>query len=115
MADEKLQNPKDWDFEHAERRRPQKNVRAVVSVAFAREDFERLSEHAQRLGLKTSEFIRVAALGRLRGGLMDAHFVLRTSELRDDAHFGPAASRTGSLSSRVERERPEVETAAAAG
>ena len=59
-----LEDPENWDYEHAERRPGRKQARAVVSVAFAREDFERVSEGAQRLGQRTSEFIRVAALRR---------------------------------------------------
>lgn len=56
----------EWDFEHAERRPGVKNARAVVSVAFKRTDFERVSEYAERHNMKTSEFIREAALGAAR-------------------------------------------------
>ena len=57
-----LQNADSWDYEHAQRRPRIRKPRAVVSVAFSREDFERVAEHAQRLGMRTSELIRQAAL-----------------------------------------------------
>lgn len=41
------------------------NRRAVVSVSMAREDFERVSEYARKHGMKTSEFLRQAALDRI--------------------------------------------------
>ena len=62
---EALQNPDEWDFEHAERRSGVKQPRAVVSVAFSRDDFERVSGCAERLRKRTSEFIREAALERV--------------------------------------------------
>ncbi|MDQ3693787.1 MAG: hypothetical protein M3464_09170 [Chloroflexota bacterium] len=55
-----LQDPEAWD--EGEVRPPVKSPRAIVSVAFAREDFERIAEYATRRGMKTSEFIRRAAL-----------------------------------------------------
>ena len=59
---EELKDPNEWDFESAEVHRPVKKPRAIVSVAFPREDFELVSERASQLGMKTSEFIRVAAI-----------------------------------------------------
>lgn len=56
-----LQDPESWSNK-SEVRAPVKPQRAVVSVAFSREDFDRVVEHAQRAGMKTSEFIRYAAL-----------------------------------------------------
>src|SRR5881396_2104439 len=60
-----LQNPENWAFEAAERRPARRGVRAIVSVAFTREDFERVAAAAEQLGKRTSEFIREAALGRV--------------------------------------------------
>jgi hypothetical protein len=57
----------EWDFENAERREPTRRPRAVVSVAFSRDDFELVEERAKRLGKKLSEFIREASLARARG------------------------------------------------
>jgi hypothetical protein len=60
-----LQNPETWDFEHAEKQEGRKARRAVVSVAFHREDFHRVADAAQRAGMTTSEFIRNATLKKL--------------------------------------------------
>ena len=57
-----LEKAASWDFESAQHRPPVKGGRAVVSVAFNRSDFERVAECAERRGLRTSEFIRQAAL-----------------------------------------------------
>lgn len=53
-----------WE-DDGEVREPVKAARAVVSVAFARDDFERVVDHAQRAGMKTSEFIRASVLRSL--------------------------------------------------
>lgn len=57
-----LEDPTSWDYEGGERRPGAKQARAVVSVAFPRADFERVSECAEQLGMRTSEFIREGAL-----------------------------------------------------
>ena len=59
---EQLQSPDEWDLEGAEIREPVKNPRVVVSVAFRRPDFDLVSDFARRVGKKTSEFIREAAV-----------------------------------------------------
>ena len=46
---------------------PVKPTRAIVSVAFSRSDFDELADHAERTGMKLSEFIREAALKQLHG------------------------------------------------
>lgn len=56
-----LESPEHWSDE-GEVRPGVKASRAVVSVSFDRHDLERVSEHALRQGMKTSEFIRAAAL-----------------------------------------------------
>jgi len=60
-----LENAETWDYETAERRLGVKGARAVVSVAFSRDDFERVSAWAEQVGKRTSEFIREAALERV--------------------------------------------------
>jgi len=60
-----LEDPKEWDSDRAESRPPSKSARAVVSVAFSRVDFDRVSDAAMGEGMKTSEFIRDAALTRV--------------------------------------------------
>lgn len=54
---------KKFDFNKAERFEPvSKNKRAIVSVAFDSEDFQRISKLAADHGKYTSEFIRDAVL-----------------------------------------------------
>ena len=57
-----LQNPESWDLQSTVVHHPVPRPRAVVSVPFSREDFELISSYAQRVGMKTSAFIRAAAL-----------------------------------------------------
>ena len=61
-----LENPEHWDYERGEKRPGVKGARAVVSVAFGREDFDRVVACAEHLGKKTSEFIREAAVDKAR-------------------------------------------------
>jgi hypothetical protein len=60
-----LQDPDSWDYERAIELPASKKPRAVVSVAFAREDFERVAMAARRDGKKISEFVRDAAIGQV--------------------------------------------------
>ncbi len=62
VSDETLEQPESWDLEKAERHLPSKGGRAIVSVAFSRDDLRRVAECAEKLGMRTSEFIRQAAL-----------------------------------------------------
>jgi len=57
-----VQDPNAWDWEHAERRPGGESKRVFVSVAFSREQFEAVAERAREHGMKTSDFIRSAAL-----------------------------------------------------
>ena len=66
MSEEQLQDPANWDFERAEKRPGVKKTRAVVSVAFSQEDYDDVLDAAERRGMRTSEFIRSAALDRAR-------------------------------------------------
>ena len=59
---EELQDAESWEEAGAIVQPSGKAPRAVVSVAFPREDFERVVAQAQVAGMKTSEFIRQAAL-----------------------------------------------------
>ena len=65
MTDEEMQNPENWDFDKAEEKPGRSQGRAIVSVAFSREDFNLVSQHAKMLGLKTSELIRNATLEQI--------------------------------------------------
>ncbi len=60
-----LQDESTWDFDKAETRPASRSSRVVVSVAFTRQDFERVAEHAESVNMKTSEFIRTAALDKV--------------------------------------------------
>ena len=61
-----LQDPANWDFDHAEERIPEKTpARAVVSVSFAREDYGKVVGAARNAGKKTSEFIREVVLAHI--------------------------------------------------
>lgn len=57
-----LQSPETWGDTEETVQRATKPSRAVVSVAFSREDFETIAESARQQGMKTSEFIRRSAL-----------------------------------------------------
>lgn len=61
-----LGNLEEWDFERAELSKPAQSRRTVVSVSVSRDDFDQLSSYAERIGMRTSEFIRRAALAHLR-------------------------------------------------
>lgn len=59
-----LQDPNTWE-DVGEVRPAVRSPRAIVSVAFSRDDFIAVAEYAERHGMKTSEFIRRATLERL--------------------------------------------------
>jgi hypothetical protein len=67
---EELQNPESWDWERGESRPGRKKPRAVVSVAFNRDDFETVAAFAERAGMKLSQFIRSAAIGCAEGKML---------------------------------------------
>ena len=60
-----LQDDSTWDSDKAEVRQPSRSNRVVVSVAFTRQDFEKVVEHAESVNMKTSEFIRSSALEKV--------------------------------------------------
>ena len=80
MNEEELQNPDNWDFEKAEAKPGVKRGRAVVSVAFSRDDFERVAEFAEAFGMKVSEFIRGAALDRAQTTVLFVGAIPATTE-----------------------------------
>ena len=61
---QELQDPSNWEDE-SQVLPPVKPRRAVVSVPFNREDFEKVVEHARRERMNTSEFIRQAVLAQV--------------------------------------------------
>ncbi len=60
-----LQDPANWDYANVQRHPVVEKPRAVVSVALARADFERVSEYAARLGVPISRAIRDAVLEKI--------------------------------------------------
>ena len=62
-----LEEAETWDLAKPEVRKPVKASRVVVSVAFKRDDFIRVTEYAERIGKKTSAFVREAAMERVGG------------------------------------------------
>ena len=104
MNEEELQNPDNWDLEHAEKAAPAaRKARAVVSVAFPGEDFESVAKMAERLGMKTSEFIRVVTLGVVRGSVSQANFVLVSGGQQEEIYIGDAQP-SRAVASRVIRD-----------
>lgn len=58
-----LQDADAWEFDDdAPQTTPARKARAVVSVAFPRDDYEVVEEYAAQHGLKISELIRQATL-----------------------------------------------------
>lgn len=66
-TDEELQNPENWDYDKAVVMEAIKRPRAVVSVSFSADDLDVVSEAAAKSGMKTSEYIRKAALDEAAG------------------------------------------------
>jgi len=60
--DSELDKLETWDASQMEVRQPKKPSRVVFSVAFSRDDFDRISKLAELSGKKTSEFIRDAVM-----------------------------------------------------
>ena len=60
MVQESFQTPEQGQLTSGEQ--PAAGDRAIVSVAFPRADFNRITKHAAQINKKTSEFIREAAL-----------------------------------------------------
>ncbi len=59
-----LRDPANWNEEQAEVHAPVKGARSVLSVSFSRQDFALVTRCARELGMRTSEFVREAALAR---------------------------------------------------
>lgn len=69
--EEELQDPANWEGAEDVEPAPRK-ARAVVSVGFAAEDLARIAEVAELLNMKLSEFIRTAALEKVKGSVATA-------------------------------------------
>ena len=62
--EKELQDQETWDFSQTVVSPGMSKARAVVSVAFVREDYQQVVQAAKKSGVKTSEFIRSAALSK---------------------------------------------------
>lgn len=65
---QQIQDSKEWDWDSAEARPPVRNRRVVLSVAFKSPEFQRVSSYAARIGKRTSEFVREAAIQAVPAG-----------------------------------------------
>ncbi len=67
QVEAELQDPASWDAGRGFEQTGNPSRRAVVSVPFGREDFSAVAQAARREGMRTSEFIREAAIEKARG------------------------------------------------
>ena len=97
-----LQDESTWDSDKAEVRPPSRSNRVVVSVAFARQDFDKVVELAESVNMKTSEFIRTSALEKVSKpaepsgittySVSNAGFVISGSPIGGTTHKSSSAS-----------------------
>ena len=66
--EKQLEDEQSWDFDAAVVGVPPKLSRVVCSVAFQRREFDLVAAYAERVGKKTSQFIREAAMEKAAGG-----------------------------------------------
>ena len=62
MDEQELRNPASWNMDEAVLHEPVKTPRSVVSVSFGQDDLAAVAQAARESGMKTSEFIRNAAV-----------------------------------------------------
>lgn len=103
-----LQDPENWQDEEDADRPAVKAPRAVVSVAFSREDFEKVAAYAKRHGKKTSEVIRRAVLEQV-SPKRDSAVIVSVSGGVQTGYVSVAPART-----KVEIKVPEPEVLATA-
>jgi hypothetical protein len=90
---ETLQNPDNWNWEAAESKRGKRKHRAVVSVAFVREDFEQIALYAESIGQSVSALIREAVLEKVTGAgaLVTFSYTVTTPQQPFVSRIGPRA------------------------
>ena len=65
MSEEELRDRSGWDEDNAQELAPtERRSRAVVSVSLGAADVDTVAMAARRAGMKLSQFIRAAALGK---------------------------------------------------
>ena len=82
-----LENTENWALEEAELRPPVQGRRAVVSVSMPSDDFALVARSARQAGMKTSEFIRVAAIEKARHVPVQAELRLSGTGASGEATF----------------------------
>ena len=96
-----LQDESTWDYGKAEIRPASQSKRVVVSVAFARQDFQRVAEYAESVNMKTSEFIRTAALDKVSKQAEATGFTCSASNagiILSASHIGTSTQKRSSAS-----------------
>jgi hypothetical protein len=83
------QDPATWEDDEDPVRPPVHSPRAIVSVAFSRDDFIAVADYASRHGMKTSEFIRRATLERLSSNGQEASVAVTGVIQTGDAAIAP--------------------------
>jgi hypothetical protein len=85
-----LEDEDTWDLEGAERQRPARSARVVVSVPFGISEYDVVAGAAEALGTPTSRFIREAAVSRASsaGAVTSIEFLGWTTEDRMPRLYG---------------------------
>lgn len=104
-----LEDASAWEDEPFTVQQPTNKSRAVVSVAFSRDDYRRVATHARNNGMRTSEFIRKAVLeamagrtaGRVAVGVSVSSGGFRVSDYTGAAHQSQASFDQGQESVRA--------------
>ena len=97
LNDEELQKTEMWNANEVTRYSPVKRPRTVVSVAFPADAMDLVSKKSEQLGMRTSEFIREAAIEKATGGVRTPLITWQGSS-------------TGSLILAIDVENPTVGT-----
>jgi len=96
-----FQDESTWDYAKAEVRPASQSKRVVVSVAFSRQDFQRVGEYAESVNMKTSEFIRAAALDKISKPAEATGFSCSASNagiILSTSHIGTSTQKRSSAS-----------------
>lgn len=100
VSDDELkdyQDPESWESSSDDKRPPLKGGRAIVSVAFSRSDFEFVADAARAAEMKTSEFIRAAAIDRAVQNSKRATIVSASSHLQIRTPYPSGSLRVGNV------------------
>ena len=104
----KLQDTDNRDYDKAEIHEPVRNPRTVLSVAFNRADFLRVTECARQVGMRTSEFVREAALSVARKQQTQKQLTSYTSSDTLDVWIPRSQLTVGGMTVKARVDRPEA-------